>query len=214
MSEVRLLSPVRACRRARALRAVVTGPLVAVLVVLAVMGNPSVARAHSELVAATPTVDGVVSELPTQVTLTFSDGVQPSFAQIAVLAPDGSDVTTDDPATAGDVVEQPVALVDPGAYTVSYRIVSADGHTVQGTYGFTVTTPVTTPAPTPGPTSAPAAPAGEPSGTTAAGSSSAVTSTADSVGGRWPTGQVLGGLGVAAVVVGAGVVWRRLHRER
>lgn len=211
MTEVRPSWFVRGCRRTRAAQAVVTGLLVPLLLVLAVVWSPPVAQAHSELIAATPDVEGRVSEFPTRVTLTFSDGVQPSFAQIAVLAPDGSDVTTEDPATAGDVVEQPVALVDPGAYTVSYRIVSADGHTVQGTYGFTVTTPVTTPAPTPGPTSAPA---GEPSDTTAAGSSGVVTSTADSVGGRWPTGQVLGGLGAAAVVVGAGVVWRRLHRER
>lgn len=112
---------------------VVTSVLFAVL-----LGAPS-AQAHSDLESASPAVDGTVEEAPGALELTFTDGVQPGFAQIAVLDPSGTDVTDAEPTVQGDVVTQPVSMGGGGAYGVSYRIVSADGHTIQGTYGFTFT---------------------------------------------------------------------------
>lgn len=110
--------------------------VIAAAAVAAVLtGGP--AQAHSDLESATPAVDSTVTQLPDTLELTFSDGVQPGFAQIAVLDAAGADVVTADPTVDGDVVSQPVAMTAAGDYGVSYRIVSADGHTIQGTYGFT-----------------------------------------------------------------------------
>jgi methionine-rich copper-binding protein CopC len=100
--------------------------VIAAAAVAAVLtGGP--AQAHSDLESATPAVDSTVTQLPDTLELTFSDGVQPGFAQIAVLDAAGADVVTADPTVDGDVVSQPVAMTAAGDYGVSYRIVSADG---------------------------------------------------------------------------------------
>lgn len=99
------------------------------------------AAAHADLVATTPAAEAVLQQPPAQIELTFSEDVQADFTQIAVLDPAGSDTATIPAAVEGAVVAQPVTLTAPGPYSVSYRIVSADGHTVAGTYSFTYTPP-------------------------------------------------------------------------
>ena len=137
-------TPPRASRRQGALRAMAGARLrhrvlVIASVMTAVVLGAGPAQAHSDLESANPAVDSTVTDVPDALELTFSDGVQPGFAQIAVLDPTGADVVTADPPVSGDVVSQPVAMTSAGDYGVSYRIVSADGHTIQGTYGFTYT---------------------------------------------------------------------------
>jgi len=128
------------------------------------------ALAHARLLAANPADGATVDSAPVEVVLRFSEEVSTDFAVVQVTAPDGSRVDADTPAVVGDhVYARLLPLTQPGAYTVSYRVVSADSHPIEGTTTFTLAegavaapeepAPATEEAaPQPAPTSAPEAP--------------------------------------------------------
>ncbi|WP_295118503.1 copper resistance CopC family protein [uncultured Leifsonia sp.] len=113
----------------------------AVLVASALTLLPATAAsAHDYLVDSSPASGAVQTEPLTQVSLTFNDRVldltgNGSSAILQVTA-GGRYFETGCPSVLGDSVTAPVALGAAGAYTVDWQIVSADGHTVSGTYGF------------------------------------------------------------------------------
>ncbi len=102
------------------------------------LSGSGTALAHNSLVSSSPADGETVSAAPSSVTLTFNDVVQNIGPLVAVVGPDGghyegSSITAQD--------NKVTAAVNPlgpaGSYTVSYRIVSADGHPVEGTLVFT-----------------------------------------------------------------------------
>ncbi|PSL08246.1 hypothetical protein CLV30_101216 [Haloactinopolyspora alba] len=96
------------------------------------------ASAHDVLVGASPADGATVARAPEAVELTFNNAIQNRFAQIAVLDADGGSHQQGEPRVSGPTVTQPVDDLPNGAYTISYRIVSSDGHPVSGTTTFTV----------------------------------------------------------------------------
>lgn len=111
--------------------------------------SPAPALAHSELTSSTPTDGAVVRAAPRLVTLVFGERVQARFSRVAVTGPDGRAAGVGDPTVAGARIDQPISIAADGAYTVSYRVVSADGHTVQGQLRFAVSRPATPQSPSP-----------------------------------------------------------------
>lgn len=104
------------------------------------------ASAHDYLVASTPKAGSTQTEPLSKVVLTFDD-------RVLDLSGDGSsnvvEVTdsaqkhfeTGCAAVADTDVSVPVALGDSGKYTVTWQIVSADGHTVSNSIAFTYAKP-------------------------------------------------------------------------
>ncbi|MDO8120454.1 copper resistance protein CopC [Isoptericola sp. b490] len=138
-------------------------PMTAMLLAgLALIGLAGPARAHDQLVGTDPADGAVVDAVPSQVALTFSEDVLDISTTVVVAGPDGRVPTT--PTVDGGTVTAPLpdGLPD-GPYTVTWRVVSADGHPVQGSFAFTVgafaATPSPSAAPAPG-TTAPATPTG------------------------------------------------------
>ena len=140
-----------------------------VLLGLCVVGAPP-AVAHSDLRSAVPAAGSTLSAPPRSVTLKFSEPVRDGFSRVAVTGAQGEVVSAGDATVSGPQVEQAVRLRAAGPYTVAYRVVSADGHVVQGRLDFryeppagaspspaAAPSPTGTPAPTPA--AAPAAPA-------------------------------------------------------
>ena len=82
---------------------------------------------------------------------TFNEPLQTTFAAMTVVGPDGNLWSPDEPEVQGAVVSVAVAPLGPaGTYTANYRVTSADGHVVTGSWSFEVTTagqgtPVRTP---------------------------------------------------------------------
>jgi copper resistance protein C len=105
---------------------------------LSVVVTAPVATAHAELESTTPKQGSTVQRLPQQVTLTFSEPIRtPAFVE--VTGPDGTDVTTGDVGVRDEVLTQPVGeAAGGGAYSLSYRVTSADGHPISGTVRFRV----------------------------------------------------------------------------
>ncbi|MFF4522791.1 copper resistance CopC family protein [Streptomyces bluensis] len=106
------------------------------------------AAAHTDLDTARPAADATLAELPSHITLTFSDPMTEKYAKVAVTAPDGKSAATEEPAVSGNEVTLALDPTSPaGRYTVGYRVVSADGHPVSGSYSFTVEAAAGSPAP-------------------------------------------------------------------
>lgn len=103
--------------------------------------SPAPALAHSELTSSTPADSAVLRAAPRQVTLVFGESVQAGFSRIAVTGPDGSAAGAGAITTTGARLIQPISATEPGPYTVSYRVVSRDGHVVQGRLRFSVSPP-------------------------------------------------------------------------
>ena len=128
--------------------------LVAVALAASVLGWVPVqpAGAHGQLVSSQPAADGLVEVMPSRAFLTFSAPVE-EVKEIAVVGPDGS-VANGEATVNGAEVTQTLWAGPAGDYTMSYFVVSEDGHDVRGDLHFEVgplsvapTEPGTTPAP-------------------------------------------------------------------
>ncbi len=95
------------------------------------------ASAHAVLRSTSPRAGEVLTSAPAQVVVTFDDTVTaPGF--LTVTGPGGR-VDAGPAQVAGDHVSVPLeAGAASGVYAVAYRVVSDDGHPVQGTFGFTL----------------------------------------------------------------------------
>jgi methionine-rich copper-binding protein CopC len=102
------------------------------------------AGAHAARVSADPADHATVSTGPAQVSATFNEDLQTTFAAMTVVGPDGNMWTTGEPQVHGTVVSIGVRPLGPtGFYTVNYRVTSADGHVVDGSWSFLLTVPGT-----------------------------------------------------------------------
>lgn len=97
------------------------------------------AAAHSVLTATAPKARSTVTEPRPTVTLTFNEAVQAKFARVVVTDPAGDRVNVGKPdVTDTNVTQRIRPFPAAGRYRVGWRVVSADGHPVDGTFTFTV----------------------------------------------------------------------------
>jgi methionine-rich copper-binding protein CopC len=183
--------------------------LVATLALLLLGGTA--ASAHDRLVSTTPGDGSTVATAPTTVELTFSDDVVAVGTEIVVSGPDG-EVQQGRPRIDGTAVTQSLAPGSPaGAYTVTWRATSKDGHPVSGTFAFTAASAGHA---APSPTAATSDPAAASSATSGAASATSSTSTGESGQGgtSWALWLILAALVLAGAV--AAVRVRRGHAGR
>jgi methionine-rich copper-binding protein CopC len=125
--------------------------LLAAMTIAAIL-TAQVASAHATRVSAEPADHAVLTAGPARVSATFNERLQTTFSAMTVVGPDRNVWSTGDPAVQGAVVSVGVRPLGPtGGYTVNYRVTSADGHVVSGSWSFQLTVPGTG---TPGPTAA------------------------------------------------------------
>jgi copper resistance protein C len=114
--------------------------------------SAQVASAHAARLSCEPADNAVLTAGPDRVSATFNERLQTTFAAITVVGPDGNVWSTGDPTVQGAVVGVGMRPLGPtGSYTVNYRVTSADGHVVSGSWSFRLTVPG---AGTPGPAAA------------------------------------------------------------
>jgi hypothetical protein len=94
------------------------------------------ADAHSVLLSSSPAADAAVAESPAEAVLVVNEPVENRFTELAVLGPDGTSHWAAGPSIVDGRVSAPVR---PGAYTIRYRVTSADGHPVSGAIAFRLT---------------------------------------------------------------------------
>ncbi|OJZ71909.1 copper resistance protein CopC [Mycobacterium paraffinicum] len=133
------------------MRRLTVAACVGALWVIATM-TAHVASAHAARVATDPADNAVLATGPDRVSATFNEQLQTTFAAMTVVGPDGNVWSAGDPVVRGAVVGIGVRPLGPaGTYTVNYRVTSADGHVVSGSWSFRLTIPGTG---TPGPPAA------------------------------------------------------------
>lgn len=108
-------------------------------VVLSIAGATPV-LAHSFLVDATPSSKEHVATPPKTIKLKFGGGVEPSYSKITIESPDGKVLGEGNAGVPGKPRELTANTPEltPGKYIVRYRVLSSDGHIVEGNYEFTV----------------------------------------------------------------------------
>ncbi|MEV4577026.1 copper resistance CopC family protein [Nonomuraea jabiensis] len=100
---------------------------------------PPAAQAHNVLISSDPKDGATLPTAPARVTLVFDQAVRQGYAQVGVTGPDGSSWADGAAEVAAERVSVRVKpLPSAGAYTVGYRILSADGHPVTGKITFTL----------------------------------------------------------------------------
>jgi len=102
---------------------------------------PMTASAHTSLISQTPVGNSVVQELPQEISLTFDESliVIGTANTIKVLDPSGMEISTGETKVLNNVVSRAInASEASGKYSVTYRVVSEDGHVVSATYQFTL----------------------------------------------------------------------------
>jgi methionine-rich copper-binding protein CopC len=125
--------------------------------VLALFSTP-VASAHGEIVSTFPEQYSNATPIPTQVWIQFDGNLQTLDGQaintIDVVDSTGLTVSYGDPVIDGGKISTKLSGQSAsGVFTVNYRIVSEDGHPVEGSYTFNASpnyaddAPVTTAAP-------------------------------------------------------------------
>jgi len=117
--------------------------LTALVAILAALAVVPAAGAHAQLISTTPANDAVVDAAPAAVSLRFSEPVEAALGAVRVY--DARATRVD-----GGAVDRPSsrevrASIDRrlgrGTYTVTWRVVSADGHPVAGAFVFHVDEP-------------------------------------------------------------------------
>ena len=110
------------------MRRVITLLAATATVLLVGMGS---AQAHSELISSSPAADSVLDFGPPGVELEFNQNIQNRFVNVAVTAPDGTQVGQGEPSAQGAKVLLPIRDgVGSGQYIGGYRVISEDGHPI------------------------------------------------------------------------------------
>lgn len=107
---------------------------------LAVM-TTAPASAHDSIVSSDPADGTELTASPAQITLTFSDEIQAVGGQVLLVDSAGSQVAAGPPSVDGTTAALAVPTLANGAYSVTWRVVSSDGHPIDGTFGFSVADP-------------------------------------------------------------------------
>ena len=100
------------------------------------------ASAHAVLTSTNPARDARLDQAPASVGASFNEAVSSSFGALRVFDSGGREVqdgATVHPGSAANRIAVPLRKGIPdGAYTATYRVISADGHVVSGGWSFTV----------------------------------------------------------------------------
>jgi methionine-rich copper-binding protein CopC len=106
-----------------------------------VWGLAAPAQAHNFLVASTPEVGSTITELPDVISVTTNDTLLDlggEGAGFGILVQDSLGQYYGDGCVSisGNVLSTPAALGTAGEYTVTWQVVSTDGHPVSSTFVF------------------------------------------------------------------------------
>ncbi len=112
-----------------------------VVTVLASSLATTAAFAHAFLDHATPAVGATVSGSPSELVLSFTQGVVTAFSSVSVSGDGGSvpaSKPVNDPSNQQIIHVRLGHALKPGSYTVTWHVLSVDTHRTEGSYRFTV----------------------------------------------------------------------------
>ena len=105
-----------------------------------VLGS-SAALGHSGLQRAEPPVESTLKRPPTEVKLYFSERLEPAYSRVHVEDGKGAHVDRDDSHVDRSnplLMRVTLTPLEPGTYTVVWRVLSVDSHVTQGRFKFRI----------------------------------------------------------------------------
>jgi copper resistance protein C len=105
---------------------------------LIIVSASGAAQAHAFLDHASPLVGSTVPSAPHEVTLSFTQNLEPSFSTVEVTDANGARVDQGKASISGSTMRVGLKSLSPGSYRVHWHALSVDTHTTQGTFTFHV----------------------------------------------------------------------------
>lgn len=114
--------------------------------------NTNAASAHTELTKSNPAAGDVVTAMPTAISLEFSENLlllsDQEVNTVTLTAPNGGEIAISSQSVIQNVLTADLASAASedggfvnGDYTVTYKVVAADGHKVSNEFTFTLANP-------------------------------------------------------------------------
>jgi copper resistance protein C len=98
----------------------------------------TVAEAHAFLDHAEPRVGSTVPTAPRQLSLSFTQKLEPAFSSVEVSDGNGARVDLGRPSISASVMRVGLKPLSPGTYRVRWHVLSVDTHTTEGSFTFQV----------------------------------------------------------------------------
>ena len=109
--------------------------------------TPTTAFAHASVLSSNPSEGQLITEMPKEISVTFSDDLlvvaDKKINTLKLNNTDGTTVPLQDATVIDNVLTAAVIAGEnqPGAYQITYRAISADGHEVSDVITFSLNTP-------------------------------------------------------------------------
>jgi hypothetical protein len=112
----------------------------AIIALIATLSLTAPACAHAFLDHAMPPVGSAVRTAPRELSLWFTENLEPTFSSVTVTDDQGHTVSGKARVDAHDhrIMHVPLKALGPGRYRVTWRVLSVDTHKTDGNYGFTI----------------------------------------------------------------------------
>lgn len=111
---------------------------IAVIIPLLLLLATSEGSAHAMLDHAEPRVGNKVATVPREVTLWFTQKLEPAFSTITVTNAAGERVDSGKTRVSGNQMSVSLRSGGAGTYHVKWHVLSADTHTTDGSFSFQV----------------------------------------------------------------------------
>jgi hypothetical protein len=112
--------------------------LIFVTSALLTLSAGTTANAHAFLDHAEPRVGNKVASLPKEVTLWFTQKLEPAFSNVTVTNAAGERVDSGKARVSGSQMSVPLRGGGAGTYHVNWHVLSVDTHTTEGNFTFEV----------------------------------------------------------------------------
>ena len=96
------------------------------------------AQAHAFLDHAEPRVGNKLADPPREVTLWFTQKLEPAFSSVTVTNAAGQRVDSGKARVTGNQMSIPLRAGGAGTYHVNWHVLSVDTHTTEGSFTFQV----------------------------------------------------------------------------
>jgi methionine-rich copper-binding protein CopC len=96
------------------------------------------AEAHAFLDHAEPRVGSTVPTAPRELTLSYTQILEPAFSEVEVSDANGKRVDLGKPSISAAVMRVGLKPLAPGTYRVRWHVLSVDTHTTEGSFTFHV----------------------------------------------------------------------------
>jgi len=100
--------------------------------------NFRTAHTHADLHHSTPPAGSTMLTAPQEVSLLFTENIEPAFSSIEVTNSSGERVDQGRAETSGNTLRIGLKALSPGSYHVHWRAISTDTHKVEGNFTFSV----------------------------------------------------------------------------